>query len=46
MTTLNESDYYAADWMGFEWSPWRSPNPAAGELRSDHRRLQAVEQAH
>ena len=32
VTPINESDYYALDWMGFEWSPWRSLNPADGEL--------------
>ena len=32
MTTRNKSDYYADDWMGFDWSPWLSLNPADGEL--------------
>lgn len=30
VTPTNESDYHAANWMGFEWSPWRSLNPADG----------------
>ena len=32
MTTRNESDYYAPDWMGFDWSSWLSLDPADGEF--------------
>ncbi len=32
VTTINASDYHAADWVGFDWSPWLSLNPADGEL--------------
>jgi len=29
---MNTTDYNADDWLDLVWSPWRSLNPAAGEL--------------
>lgn len=32
MSRVNQSDYYASDWMAFDWSPWISLNPHDAEL--------------
>jgi len=29
---MNTADYEADDWLDLMWSPWRSLNPAAGDL--------------
>jgi hypothetical protein len=32
MNKTSKADYEADDWMGFDWSPWLSLNPAKGKL--------------